>query len=161
MINPKNFIRVSIPNRGLWFLRRRKPRYSRTLGYGGFQSLIGVYGFCGADWAPILPVRMKFQSLIGVYGFCGKTIPTNIKNISFVSIPNRGLWFLRRGTRKRIYPVIVVSIPSRGLWFLRLQWYSQCSKWYRVSIPSRGLWFLRLDCHCFVFTIVTLLCFNP
>jgi hypothetical protein len=39
-------------------------------GYG-FQSLIGVYGFCGAEVTTKVTKKYGFQSLIGVYGFCG------------------------------------------------------------------------------------------
>ena len=38
-------IGVSIPNRGLWFLRR--PKILQKILQKKFQSLIGVYGFCG------------------------------------------------------------------------------------------------------------------
>ena len=36
-----------------------------------------------------------FQSLIGVYGFCGLMVPTQ-SDLCSVSIPDRGLWFLWR-----------------------------------------------------------------
>ena len=61
---------VSIPSRGLWFLR-----------------LIYVIVF--------KIVVSKFQSLVGVYGFCGCWVLRN-PSITRVSIPSRGLWFLRR-----------------------------------------------------------------
>ena len=36
----------------------------------------------------------RFQSLVGVYGFCG-VAATSVSLLVIVSIPSRGLWFLR------------------------------------------------------------------
>ena len=62
---------VSIPNRGLWFLRRTPIHFGYLGRYLMFQSLIGVYGFCGKYTLPCDGTYTLFQSLIGVYGFCG------------------------------------------------------------------------------------------
>ena len=62
-------LKVSIPDRGLWFL---------WLIDRSTESL------------SVIP----FQSLIGVYGFCGQSPPCREKYPGLVSIPDRGLWFL-------------------------------------------------------------------
>ena len=108
----------------------------------GFQSLVGVYGFCGHRKDTAQTEKRQFQSLVGVYGFCGK-IKYLEKPMSFVSIPSRGLWFLRRWSSHPGTGTLQVSIPSRGLWFLRLYKITWTKGGYYVSIPSRGLWFLR------------------
>ena len=61
---------VSIPSRGLWFLRRGVFPATPTDNIS-FQSLVGVYGFCGRTVENSSSRLSSFQSLVGVYGFCG------------------------------------------------------------------------------------------
>ena len=76
---------VSIPNRGLWFLR--------------------------PDWAVLqVAPASEFQSLIGVYGFCG-FVGDFIAGLLKVSIPNRGLWFLRRSPRMKMRAIFPCFNP--------------------------------------------------
>ena len=52
-----------------------------------------------------------------------------------------------------------VSIPNRGLWFLRLVCAGEKGGLGLVSIPNRGLWFLRL--YSLLYISIALICFNP
>ena len=43
----------------------------------------------------ICVIPPRFQSLVGVYGFCGVSAKKYYLSVDAVSIPSRGLWFLR------------------------------------------------------------------
>ena len=48
-----------------------------------------------ADGTPSPQTKSPFQSLVGVYGFCGVLQQSGSAGGAAVSIPSRGLWFLR------------------------------------------------------------------
>ncbi len=55
---------------------------------GMFQSLIGIYGFSGADLKRVKKFNALFQSLIGIYGFSGRISLwlSNLQDIGFQSL---------------------------------------------------------------------------